>query len=129
MSQYFSEESFDMDEGRIRSRPKRIEDERDRLLGTDPTRQVATMHIRRDGNQVVAHVSVAVQTQRSQMRRDMNQVGEMYDSVPNKTPAELEAATTVQQNENWEVTRYAHDLENRILNDLYKALNPPARTP
>ena len=72
----------------------------------------------------MALVSVAVQRQRSQIRRQMQQVGSNYDSVPNKTPAEDQAATTIEQNQSWEVKDYDHELENKILNDLYRQLHP-----
>ncbi len=117
-------ETWDIDTGVIRARPKPVRADWDRPLGGYPARQVATMRIRRDGKEVVAHLAVAIQRQRSQMRRQMRQVGDNYDSVPNKSPAEEDAATTIDQNENWEVQRYAHDMEARILDALYNALHP-----
>ncbi len=127
LSQYYSVQSAEVNTGVITARPKPVKAGNDRLLGGYPARQVARMRIRREGRSIVAQVSVAVQRQRSQMRRQMQQVGDNYDSVPNKTPAEDQAATTIEQNENWEVRRYAHEIEAKILDDLYKALHPDGK--
>jgi hypothetical protein len=120
----FSIESTERDVGTIQTRPKPVAAEPDRLLGSSPARQVATVRLRRDGNDVVAHVSVAVQRQRAEVRRQVRDVGENYDSVPNKSPAEQDAALTPQQKMSWETVDYDHALEVRILEDLYQALRP-----
>ncbi len=49
---------------------------------------------------------------------------EDYSTVPNQSPAYDEAATTADQNESWMTYDYAHDLETKILDDLYRSLHP-----
>ncbi len=126
VSQYYSIESADPDKGIIKSRPLGVDEKGERILGgNSPARQLATLTLRRKNGQIVAHASVAVQRQGSAMLRQMRTTsGEDYSSVPNQTPAEIEAATTPEQNESWITQRYAHDVENKILDDIYRALHP-----
>ncbi len=125
MAQYFEIAEADVETGIIKSRPKGTRGGPERLLGGgSPARQVATLRLRHDGTNVVAYMSVAVQRQDSAVYRHMMASGESYDSVPNLTPAEQEAATTSEQNEAWRTSRYAHDIEYKILNDLYMVLHP-----
>ncbi len=128
MSQYFSVESADPSTGEIKSRPKEIELKGERLLGGSHARQVAVLRLNRKNGKVVAHAMVSVQRQGSDVFRQMKVANENYDSVPNQTPAEIEAATTPEQNETWQTEYFDHSLENKILEDLYKALSP-ASTP
>ena len=126
MAEYFSIASADPDTGIIQSRPKPVAARAERLLGGSPARQVARMRLRRQGEQVVAHLWVALQRQGSAVLREMRVARDKYDSVPNETPAEIEAATTPEQNETWRTRGYDHRLERTILTELYKALNPGA---
>ena len=126
MSQYYSVESANPDTGTIQSRPKSVTAPHERLLGGSPARQVATMRLRKEGKDVVAHVSVAVQRQGGAVLRQSRPGIDDYDSVPNETPAEQDAATTVEQNESWRIHGYAHDVERKILDDLYRSLHPKA---
>ena len=125
MAQYFEIAEADVDTGTIKSRPKSAQGGPERLLGGgSPARQVATLRLRHDGTNVVAYMSVAVQRQDSAVYRHMMASGESDDSVPTLTPDEQEAATTSEQNEAWRTSRYAHDIEYKILNDLYTRLHP-----
>lgn len=126
MSQHFAIEDSDANAGTIRAQPKLVQAEPDRLLGGYPARQVATLYLRREDGQVVARLSVALQRQRAGMHRWMRMVEDNYDTVPNETPAQKEAATTVQQNQSWETQKYAHDIERQILEELYATLHGPA---
>jgi len=126
MAQYYSVESANPDTGIITSRPKAAAEPHERLLGGSPARQLATMTVRREGKTVVARASVAVQRQGGAVLRQIRPGADNYDSVPNKTPAEREAATTVQQNESWRTHRYAHEVERKILQDLFVSLHPEA---
>ncbi|MCK4277186.1 MAG: hypothetical protein KAX78_11760 [Phycisphaerae bacterium] len=126
MSQHFSIEASDASAGTIRTQPKPVQAEPDRLLGGYPARQVATLHLRREDGQVVARLSVALQRQRAGLYRRMRMAENNYDTVPNETPAQKEAATTIEQNQSWETQKYAHDIERRILEELYAALHGPA---
>jgi len=128
MAQYFSVESADPDKGVIRSRPKAVDAPPERLVGASPARQVATMRIRKEGGAVVAHATVDVQRMGSEILRQPRPGADDYDSVPNKTPAEVDAATTVAQNESWRTVRHATDVERKMLMDLFRSLHP-AKSP
>ena len=121
MSQYYSIASADATSGVIQSRPKSVDAPSERILSGSPARQVAKLSLRRKDNQVIAHVSVALQREGSRVYHARS---ESYDEVPNTTPAEELAATTPQQNEVWETRDYDHAMERRILDHLYKALHP-----
>ena len=124
MAQYFSVESADPRAGVIQSRPKAVSAPRERLLGGSPARQVATLRLRSEGKDVVASATVAVQRQGAEVLRVMPRDADDYSTVPDKTPAEREAATTVLQNESWRTHQYDHDVERKMLLDLWRALHP-----
>ena len=128
MAQYFDIES-DAVEGVVRSRPAPVEAPAERLIGHSPARQMATLRLRRKNGTVVAHLSVAIQREDSAEMRQMADQGTGYDTVPNKTPAYAEAATTTEQNQTWRTERYDHDLAAKVLDDLYAALHPEAKRP
>ncbi|HOF19578.1 MAG TPA: hypothetical protein PK082_11760 [Phycisphaerae bacterium] len=123
-AQYFSVASADLDAGIIRSLPRKIDAPNDRLLGGSPARQVATLRLRRDGGNVVAQVCVETQRQGSAVYRQMASRDENYDSVPHESPAQIDAATTPEQNETWRTASRDRALEIKILNDVYRALHP-----
>ena len=124
LAQYYVVAETDPDTGQVTCRPKAVDPPPERILGRSPARHQATLRLRRDGKAVYAQVSVAVQRQTRAVRRQMPSPGENYDEVPNTTPSLDEAATTVQQNDTWVTQSYAHDVEIRILDDIYKALHP-----
>jgi hypothetical protein len=126
MAQYFSVESSNPQTGIITSRPKAVEAGHERLLGGSPARQVATLRIRSEGKEVVAYATVALQRQGGAVFRTMPPVAENYSSVPHQTPAERDAATTVEQNESWTTHSYLHDVELKVLQDLLRAVQPKA---
>ena len=122
LSQYYTVTEQDPDTGKITCLPKTVQAPPERILGGSPARHLATLRLRREDGEVSAQVSVAIQRQTRAVRRQMTSV--KYDEVPNVTPAQEEAATTVEQNEAWVTQAYAHDREVQILEDLYKALHP-----
>ncbi|HUT01612.1 MAG TPA: hypothetical protein VM031_04100 [Phycisphaerae bacterium] len=124
MAQYFSVESANPVTGEITSRPKAVEAGNERLLGGSPARQVASMRLQQEGKQVVAYATVALQRQGSAALRQIRPGADDYDSVPNQTPAEVEGATTIEQNESWRTQGYAHDVERKMLADLRRAVSP-----
>jgi hypothetical protein len=124
MAQYYAIESANVDAGLIQARPKEIDAPKERVLSGSAAREVASMRLRKEGKGIVAYAAVAVQRQGGNVLRQMRPGTDSYTSVPNQTPAEHEAATTVQQNESWRTLRYAHDVEARILQDLYRSLHP-----
>jgi len=126
VAQYFSIESSNPHTGIIRSRPKSVKAPKERLLGGSPARHVATVRVRTEGKTVVAYATVALQRQGGAELREIRPGADNYDSVPNQTPAEREAATTVDQNESWRTHTYAHDVERKILQDIYRSVNPKA---
>ena len=127
MAQYFSVAEADADTGVIRSRPQPVEAPAERLLGGSPARQVATLRLYAEDGQMVAQASVAIQREGSAGYRQRNVAADSYDTVPNKTPADADAATTAEQNQVWQTERYDHALESRILADIYAALHPEAK--
>lgn len=125
-SQHYPVAEANADTGVIKARPVPVDERGERILGgKSPARQLATLSLRRKNGLVIAHASVAVQRQGSEpLRRMRVSREEDYSSVPHQTPAELEGATTPEQNETWTTQRYAHDRERMILDDLYRALHP-----
>jgi len=119
MAQYFTISSANQSTGLIKCLPQRLDSApSDRLIGGSPARQVATMKVTQDGGRIVAACSVRLQRQSSGILRQQSITDSSYDSVPNQTPGEIEAATTPDQNDTWETYRSDQALENKILNDL-----------
>jgi hypothetical protein len=116
----------DAEKGAIQCRPKSVQDQKERLWGASPTRQLASLQIVRQDGQVSAQVAVAVQQQGSSIHRTMRG-GDTYSGVPNQTPAEVEAATTIEQNETWRTIGYSYETERKILDDLYRRLHPETK--
>jgi len=128
LAQYFSIETADPETGTIETRPKPARKGHKRILSGSPARKLAKMRIRKDDAGITAYCSVAVERQGSAgYAGQMALTQEPYSSVPNQTPAELDAATTPQQNEIWIVDRYDHALERAILDDLYRRLHPAVK--
>ena len=123
LAQYYSIAEADPTTGVIRTRPKPVEARGPRLLGDSPARQLATLRLGRKDGQVTAQLSIALQREGSAEHQQMNPARDSYDSVPNRTPAEIEAATTADQNEVWRTERYDHVLERQILDDVYRTLH------
>ncbi len=119
----------DPDTGEIRSHPKSDSARPDRLLTNSPARKIATLSLRRDDGQVVATLSVAIERLGSQEAMTIEASRENYSSVPDQTPAEIDAATTAEQNEVWTVDSYDHPLEQRMLDDLWQRLHPESAQP
>ncbi len=126
LSQYFSIAEVDKSAGTIRSMPKTISADGAPLAGSAPTRQIATVRMRRIDGRIVAHVWVELQRPGSPVHRIMRQRVNNYDSIANETPAQLEAATSPRQNEIWQTSRYLRNIQQRILEDLWESLSPPA---
>ncbi len=127
MAQHFSIASSDPETGVILSRPQFVEARGERLLGDSPARNLAKLLLRKEEGMIVAHLSVALQREASAVHQSMPIPGQNYDSVPNRTPAEKTAATTTEQNEDWQTQEYDKALERSILNELYVALHPEAK--
>ena len=124
MSQYFSLAEVDPDAGLIKSRPQFVEAGRLRLSSNSPGRQVATLRLRADGEYVIARLAVVVHREGSHIHKFVGEREENYSGVPNRTPAEIEAATTAEQNQAWQAVRYDHQLERTILRQISGALRP-----
>ncbi len=129
LSQYYSIDpaKTSANSGIIACRPKRVDASKDRLLGNSPARQIAKMEISRDNGQVVAQLLVMQQRQGAAARERMGYAAERrssnYRGDPgNETPADLDAATTTEQNETWTNEKPLHDVEAQILDDLVKTL-------
>ena len=123
MWQYFSLDESDYRAGKIKSRPRLVEQLRSRGSQT-PARQIATLKLRRDGKFIVVYLTIAVQSQYSNIQKRLRRDEENYSGVPSRTPAEIEAATTSEQNITWRQSGYDHKLERTILDELTKALTP-----
>jgi hypothetical protein len=125
MSQYFDIQSADPDTFKITSRPKNVQDYKERLLGASPTRQTAWIQIVRTEGQTAAQVAVSIQQLGSPVYRSMG--NESYSGVPNQTPADIEGATTVEQNQTWKTIGTSFQVERNMLDDLYRRLHPEAK--
>ena len=126
MARHFAIDSADERAGLIRSSPTPRDAAPESLFRDSPARHLATMQIRRADGDIQATVSVAVQRQTSAAQWQMQGATSGYDTVPDQTPAEVDAATTAEQNELWETLSYDRRLERRILRELYAALHEPA---
>lgn len=129
MAQYFALDEADSKAGVIRSHPRPVVAEGFSIIGLPPDRQLAELTLRPDGSYVVARLTVSIQRQGSETLRMFRARDENYSGVPNRTPADLEAATTHRQNEQWETYRYDHMLERAILRDLARLLRPVGDPP
>ena len=129
MGQHFTVIEADQDTGVIRCAPQPIIAGNDRLIGASPSRQVASMRIRRQGGQIEAICTVELQRQTDQVLRSQPAVGDNYSGVPHQTPAQIDAATTSEQNDRWETVRTDTRLENEILNTLRDTLNAKSGEP
>ena len=124
MSKRFGVASADPATGLILAKPKAVSARPERLLGgSSPARHVAKMQLVSEDGQVVVRVSVALQRQGASSYRQM-QPGDDYSTVPNQTPAQGTAATTIEQNQAWQTQSHDSGLERQILNELYQALHP-----
>ncbi len=124
MAQYFTIASADQNEGLIQCLPKSLDSApHDRIIGSSTSRQVATLRVVQRGGRIFAICSVQMQRQSSPILRQRSIADSSYTSVPNQTPAEIEAATTPDQNDTWETYSSDKSLEDKILNDLAKVLS------
>ena len=121
MANYFSIESADPKTGIIKSRPKSVEQGPGILKDGRPTRQVATISLRREEGQTVTTVLVEVQQQGSREYLRLPSA-ERYSSIPHDTPAEGEAATTPEQNIAWRTIERDRKLEVKMLDELHRSL-------
>jgi hypothetical protein len=118
-----------VDTGTIQSRPKVLSGAgQDRLLSASAARHIATLRIFQENGLVSAQIVVEQQRQgsdaRSQMGYSTERMSENYSGNPGElSPAEMEAATTLEQNQTWLHDKDRHDIEATILQDLYNALH------
>jgi len=122
LSQHYTLARADADSGVIEARPRTVQGDPDKLIGASPARQLARMRIDREDGDVLARLSIAVQRQRTPVYRMIESSKDNYDTVPHETPAEQEAATTVEQNQAWQTQHYDRALEAQILEELYAVL-------
>ncbi len=130
LAQYYAVETTDQDEGLIICKPLVLADgPRDRILNSSRTRQVASIRITQRGGQMTLTCRVELQRQISDIYSQLPQDSGTYSSVPNNTPADVEAATTPAQNDTWET--YSTDVatERDILNDIIARLNALSSEP
>ena len=123
MGQYFTVASADADGGLIESAPKPL---MGRVLGGKEGRQVAAVWLRKMDGTVTAYALVTIQRQASVAARQLAWPAGVYDGPPHQTPAELEAATTAEQNESWITERRDRALEQQLLTDIDNALRGQA---
>lgn len=132
LARHFSVANAEPLTGVITSQPEESENRPAGLIGITQgrTRQVARLQVQRTGGQIMARLAVAVQTMGNPgVRRQVFGTAENYDSVPNQSPAEVEGATTTEQNDEWATRRYDARLEAEILNEICRELNPAATQP
>lgn len=130
MGNFFPVASADRNSGVITSRPKSLTLRSERLvtglvgMSGAPARRIATLRLRQSRGSIIAFASVEIQRQDSAVHRQRGADLENYDSVPNETPADLEAASSPGQNELWRTCRHDRAMEEKILSAVYTALNP-----
>lgn len=125
MAKHYEVASADPAKGAIVCAPKSIDAAPERLLGgNSPAREIARLHIQRNGQMIVAQLSIEVQRQGESVQRVTGSAGDTYSGVPDQTPAQGAGATTPQQNANWQHARYNHEREARLLQELYDMLHP-----
>ncbi len=109
--------------GVIVSQPVAAEATPERLLGGgSDARKVATLRIRRENGRVVAQLAVAIERRGGEIYHRSVIDRENYDSVPDETPAQRDAAVTPEQSDVWEVRGYDHTAERQILAEIHRAL-------
>ncbi len=123
MGQYFSVASADADAGLIESRPKPIDAKPAGIFRNPAARRIATLKLFREGGEVFARLAVEIQRQEAAACYQLQMAASGYNTVPDKTPAEIDAATTAEQNEAWQTQKFDHTLEYTILRDLRKKLH------
>ena len=123
-SEYFSIESASAKTGKIVGRPKAVEGAPDRLVGSSPARQIATMRVRQKDDLVFADIRVEIQRQDSIAARRMQPVTVETD-YPGRTPAQEDAPLTIKQREAWQTTGRDDAVESKILTDLLGRLATP----
>jgi hypothetical protein len=84
------------------------------------------MRVTRTDKGVMAQVSVEVQKLGTDAIRQTSLTGENYSEVPDKSPAQGEAANTYEQSQTWFFDHYNKGQEGKILADLYTALHSAA---
>ena len=124
LAEHFSIASSDAATGRIVSRPSSVAAPADRLLGSSPARQIATMQIRRKGDEVYAELRVVIQRQGVGAARIIQPVT-VDTELPTRTPAQESAAITTEQDQLWEITGRNDQLERSILGQLLRRLSKP----
>jgi hypothetical protein len=123
-AKYYSIESVDPDKGVIISSPKDHEGPSGRIFAKETSvREIATMRVTRTDKGVMAQVSVEVQKLGTDAIRQSTLTGENYSEVPDKSPAQGEAANTYEQSQTWFFDHYNKGEEGKILADLYSALH------
>jgi hypothetical protein len=112
--------------GRVETVAKPVEPGPAGVLGGSvrDAREQATLQLRREGERVTARLAVALQRRRSSISRRMTLAEEDYSGVPNKTPAEIDAATTTEQNQTWQTERYLAHRQRALLTEIYRAVHP-----
>jgi hypothetical protein len=127
MAQHFPLARIDEGKGLIVSQSVPIAGQR--LVGGATQRQVARLQVRRQGGAASAEAIIEVQQQSSRACL-MNGPQGGFEPSSAQTPAQVEAATTPQQNEMWVTVRRNRPLEARLLEQVYDRLHaPPASQP
>jgi hypothetical protein len=128
LSQYFSIESADPVTGVIQSRPRQTELGGERILGSNPAQETATLALRRVDGRLVATLHIQVERLAQPAMRALAPRADTYSGVPDQTPADMEAATTPRQNATWRPAGRNHQLEASILDELHRALGRAPQT-
>lgn len=113
----------------IECRPQVMKPKASGLLAISPAsrRKTATCRLMKQGKTVVAKLAVQVEEQGRDVYRGMGEIDQNYSGVPNRTPAQEDAATTPRQNDVWRATGRDRRLEGQILAEIHRQLHPPAK--
>ena len=122
LERYFPPGTADRDSGKIVSGARKVPAPRDRLLGGSTAREIATIRLRRRGEEVFADIRVTVQRQDVGAMRQMQPVT-VDTEQPNRTPADEAGAVSAAQDQAWQTTGRDAEMERRSLAELLERLS------
>lgn len=120
---YYPVASTNREKGMIYGAPRPVDSAPDRILSNTKARERAELRIRSEEQNIWADVRVEIERLQTGSHQAMLGLTSSRD-VPNRTPAEQDAAYTAEQNEQWNVTGTNYQKEIFILEDLRDRLHP-----
>lgn len=123
LSRHFEIASVDRASGTITSVPTNVQAGGERLIGNSPARQIATLQIIEAKGQTIARLSIIQQRQTRDLQKVVPET-DSYSGVPDRTPARSPGPGDVDMPGDWQNERAVGELETRILQEIFAALQP-----